>query len=310
MQARGIPIAQPAWAHRRRERAIISHISLSNPRAQKLEIIVATAFGHLDKAETKAFELANLEVLINAVLYNPGAALALIAAHRPGGARIFFDRWFVAVNAERGLPRVHDKTLSIVALSALLEMEPAAVPAELRDGWLGIVAGAIQVFKGLPKAVAGTWQSEFSSPPPGVVGTVLTALAARKALQDSLHDDDEGEDDDEEHLLNMNDEEGDVWDEDSAYIEMLAKEVRPCALPHIHTHTQSIDTAQGKRLREAAERKEHDADGGASDVSDEEEIEEELGFISPLDTVNPYVRFKQALASTCALYSCVRCEFY
>ena len=65
---------------------------------------------------------------------------------------------------------------------------------------------------------------------------VLTALAARKALQDSLHDDDEGEDDDEEHLLNMNDEEGDVWDEDSAYIEMLAKEVRPCALPPIHTY--------------------------------------------------------------------------
>lgn len=54
----------------------------------------------------------------------------------------------------------------------------------------------------------------------------LTAPAARKALQDSLHDDEEGEDDDEEHLLNMNDEEGDVWDEDSAYIEMLAKEVR------------------------------------------------------------------------------------
>jgi hypothetical protein len=62
---------------------------------------------------------------------------------------------------------------------------------------------------------------------------------------------------------------------------------------------------QGKRLREAAERKDHDADGGASDVSDEEEIEEELGFISPLDTVNPYVRFKQALASTCPPTLCV-----
>jgi hypothetical protein len=66
----------------------------------------------------------------------------------------------------------------------------------------------------------------------------------------------------------------------------------PCLPPLIDLH------AQGKRLREAAERKEHDADGGASDVSDEEVIEEELGFISPLDTVNPYVRFKQALAST------------
>ncbi|KAI9443408.1 ARM repeat-containing protein [Lactarius indigo] len=220
----------------------------------KLELIVATAFGHLDKAETKAFELANLEVLINTVLYNPGAALALIAAQRPGGARVFFDRWFVAVNADRGLPRVHDKTLSIVALSALLEMEPIAVPAELRDGWPGIVGGAIRVFKGLPKAIA-----------------------ARKALQESLQEDEEDDDDDEQRLLNLNEEEGDVWDEDSAYIEMLAKE--------------------GQRLREAAERKEHDVDGAASDVSDEEEIEEELGFISPLDTVNPYVTFKQALST-------------
>ncbi|KAH8989143.1 ARM repeat-containing protein [Lactarius akahatsu] len=220
----------------------------------KLELIVATAFGHIDNAETKAFELANLEVLINTVLYNPGAALALIAAQRPGGARVFFDRWFVAVNADRGLPRVHDKTLSIVALSALLEMEPVAVPAELRDGWPGIIGGAIRVFKGLPKAVA-----------------------ARKALQDSLQEDEEDEDEDEQRLLNLNEEEGDVWDEDSAYIEMLAKE--------------------GQRLREAAERKEHDVDGAASDVSDEEEIEEELGFISPLDTVNPYVTFKQALST-------------
>ncbi|KAH9980072.1 ARM repeat-containing protein [Lactifluus volemus] len=219
-----------------------------------LELIVATAFKHLDKADTKAFELANLEVLINAVLYNPGAALALMDGQSPRGARTFFDRWFQAVNAERGLPRVHDKTLSIVALSALLEMDPSAVPAGLRDGWPGIVGGAIRVFQGLPKAVA-----------------------ARKALQDALHEDDDEDDEDEQRYLNLNEEEGDVWDEDSAYIEMLAKE--------------------GQRLREAAERKDHDVlDGGASDVSDEEEIEEELGFISPLDAVNPYVTFKQALA--------------
>jgi importin-7 len=61
---------------------------------------------------------------------------------------------------------------------------------------------------------------------------------------------------------------------------------------------------QGQRLREAAERKDHDVlDGDASDVSDEEEIEEELGFISPLDAVNPYVTFKQALAGTSHVFS-------
>ncbi len=43
-------------------------------------------------------------------------------------------------------------------------------------------------------------------------------------------------------------------------------------------------------------------------MSDEEEIEEELGFISPLDTVNPYVTFKQALASTCPSPSMCVCQ--
>ena len=55
----------------------------------------------------------------------------------------------------------------------------------------------------------------------------LTAVAARKALQDSLHEDEaDDDDDDEQRYLNMNEEEGDVWDDNSAYIEMLAKEVR------------------------------------------------------------------------------------
>lgn len=56
--------------------------------------------------------------------------------------------------------------------------------------------------------------------------TGLTAVAARKALQDSLHEDETDDDDDEQRYLNMNDEESDVWDDNSAYIEMLAKEVR------------------------------------------------------------------------------------
>jgi hypothetical protein len=54
----------------------------------------------------------------------------------------------------------------------------------------------------------------------------LTAVAARKALQDSLQEDEGEEDDDEQRYLNLNEEEGDVWDDNSAYIEMLAKEVR------------------------------------------------------------------------------------
>ena len=72
---------------------------------------------------------------------------------RPGSARAFFDKWFVAVNGENRLPRVHDKKLSILAMCALLELPPASVPDTLRDGWHGIVGGVLTIFKDLPKAI-------------------------------------------------------------------------------------------------------------------------------------------------------------
>jgi hypothetical protein len=110
---------------------------------------------HLERAETAALRLANLEVLINAVLYNPSAALLLMESSRPGMARVFFDKWFAAINAENLLPRVHDKKLSIMALCALLEMVPPTIPETLKDGWHGIVAGILKIFKDLPRAIEG-----------------------------------------------------------------------------------------------------------------------------------------------------------
>jgi hypothetical protein len=120
-----------------------------------LQTIILTALDQLDKGETSAFRLANLEVLVNAVLYNASAALHLMETSRPGMARTFFDKWFAAINAENGLPRVHDKKLSILALCALLEMNPNAIPDTLKDGWSGIVAGILAIFKDLPRAVEG-----------------------------------------------------------------------------------------------------------------------------------------------------------
>jgi len=74
---------------------------------------------------------------------------------KAGSARIFFDQWFIAINTDARLPRVHDKKLSVLALCALMEMAPAAVPASLREGWPGIVGGALKIFKTLPKAIEG-----------------------------------------------------------------------------------------------------------------------------------------------------------
>lgn len=68
----------------------------------------------------------------------------------------------------------------------------------------------------------------------------------------------------------------DVWDEDSAYVELLANE--------------------SQRLREKSEKQA--AGEELSDDEDDEDIEEELGYISPLDNVDPYISFKAALTCT------------
>lgn len=75
--------------------------------------------------------------------------------------------------------------------------------------------------------------------------------------------------------MNLEGDDEDVWDEDSAYLEMLANE--------------------GARLREKAEKVE--AEEEDDDESEDEDIEEELGYISALENVNPYVSFKQALTT-------------
>ena len=68
----------------------------------------------------------------------------------------------------------------------------------------------------------------------------------------------------------------DVWDEDSAYVELLANESQ-------RLQEKNARQAKGEEL---------------SDDDEEEDIEEELGYISPLDTVDPYITFKQALTGT------------
>ncbi|KAJ7019445.1 armadillo-type protein [Mycena alexandri] len=215
-----------------------------------LQPIIVTALSQLDKAETASLRLANLEVLINAVLYNPAAALHIIEATQAGMARKFFDAWFLAIGDHAKMPRVHDKKLSIVALCALLEMPAGAVPETLKEGWPGIVGGVLKIFKDLPGAIE-----------------------ARKALED--FEDEDGDDDlVEEKILNMNEDDEDVWDEDSAYLEMLANE--------------------GARLRQKSEKAE---EGEDSDDDEDDDIVEELGYFSALDSVDPYATFKQALTT-------------
>ncbi|KAJ7743659.1 hypothetical protein B0H14DRAFT_2637404 [Mycena olivaceomarginata] len=115
----------------------------------------------------------------------------------------FFDLWFAAINNHK-MPHMHNKRLAIMALCALLEMAPGAVPESLNDGWLGIAGGMLKIFRDLLEA-------------------------AHKALEEL-----EGGNNDHDlvnrKILNMNKDDKDVWDKDSAYLEMLANEAATTSL--------------------------------------------------------------------------------
>ncbi|KAM5539406.1 hypothetical protein V8D89_006858 [Ganoderma adspersum] len=218
-----------------------------------LPAIIGTALPVIEKAETNALKLATLNIVVNAVLYNPAATLHILNQAGPTTATAFFEKWFAAINVESRLPRVHDKKLSIVALCALMEMDPAAIPESVQAGFPGVVSGALKLFQEYPKAVQ-----------------------SRKELEEAFQEgDDEDDDDDDSKFLNMNEEDDDVWDEDSAYVEMLANESQ-------RLREKSAKQANGEEI---------------SDDEEEDDIEEELGYISPLDTVDPYITFKQALTT-------------
>ncbi|KAF5311710.1 hypothetical protein D9611_009470 [Ephemerocybe angulata] len=219
-----------------------------------LHVIINAALSINDSITTPPLKLANLEVLINAVLYNPVAALHIIEQKQPGTAGQFFNHWFAAINGENKLPRVHDKKLSILTLSALMEVPAGSVPDTLREGWPGIVGGALRLFKDLPKAIE-----------------------VRKAMQADYADGEDFDDTYAEKLLNFNDEEGDVWDDESAYLEMLANE--------------------SARLREKADKPGEEESDSDEEDEDDDLIEEELTYISPIEPVDPYITFKRALTT-------------
>jgi len=127
-----------------------------------LPAIIQTAIVGLNAPEqVRSARVANLQVLINAVLYNAPASIELLA--RAGVARKFFDEWFGLVQAAEGLPTVHMRKLSILALSELLKLPAANVPDELKEGWTSIVAGVLHILKNLPEALASGLCYFFSS---------------------------------------------------------------------------------------------------------------------------------------------------
>lgn len=128
---------------------------------QVLPSMIATAATVFSKpSKQPTLKLASMNLLINTLLYNPILALQVLESPpHTGLARALFDEWFVALKSEGGkaLPRVHDKRLTLITLSALLELSVDHIPPSLRDGWPGILGGALNVFSTLQEAMASAY---------------------------------------------------------------------------------------------------------------------------------------------------------
>lgn len=106
----------------------------------------------------KSFKIHLMEMVINAIHYNPLLTLQILEAK--GWTNRFFSLWFGSMSS---FTRVHDKKLCIVAISALLSINHEQVPASVSVGWPRLLQGIIELFRSLPSAMKSkSFQSKSS----------------------------------------------------------------------------------------------------------------------------------------------------
>lgn len=176
---------------------------------QYIHIFITLAMRVIDagEARTKSYRIHLMEMVINAIYYNPVLSLQVLEAN--GLTNKFFSAWFSNIDNFR---RVHDKKLSIAAISSLLTLPPDSVPESVQQGWPRLLQGVTRLFQTLPAALKqredATRESDFT-------------------LED---DGEEDEDNDWDGEVEWNEEEaeeaveGDVADESAAYLEFLNQE--------------------------------------------------------------------------------------
>lgn len=78
----------------------------------------------------KSYKIHLMEMVINAIYYNP--ILTLQVLETKGWTNKFFSLWFGSMDM---FGRVHDKKLCIVAIVALLGLNPDHIPPSVSVGW-------------------------------------------------------------------------------------------------------------------------------------------------------------------------------
>lgn len=107
--------------------------------------------------KVKSYRIHLMEVVINAIYYNPQLALSILEMTKNTNA--FFSTWFGSID---DLTRVHDKKLSIAAIISLLTIPPQSIPQSVQQGWPRLLHGLVKLFETLPKAMQSTCSFHFA----------------------------------------------------------------------------------------------------------------------------------------------------
>ncbi|KAK4547702.1 hypothetical protein LTR36_000660 [Oleoguttula mirabilis] len=101
-----------------------------------------------EELKVKSYRIHLMEMVINAIYYNPRLALTVLEAN--GWTNKFFSFWFSSIDS---FTRVHDKKLSIGAITALLTLRSDEVPHSVQQGWPRLLQGIVRLFQTLPAAM-------------------------------------------------------------------------------------------------------------------------------------------------------------
>jgi hypothetical protein len=105
-----------------------------------------------DELKVKSYRIHLMEMVINTIYYNPLLSLRVLEAK--GWTNRFFSSWFSNIE---NFGRVHDKKLSILAISALLTLRADDVPSSVQQGWPRLLQGLVRLFHTLPAAMKRMW---------------------------------------------------------------------------------------------------------------------------------------------------------
>ena len=161
-----------------------------------------------DELKVKSYRIHLMEMIINAIYYNPRLSLTVLEAN--GWTNKFFSLWFSSIDS---FTRVHDKKLSIGAITALLTLRADEVPTSVQQGWPRLLQGIVRLFQTLPAALKNREEAQ-----------------REEDFGLSTDYDDEDEDDDEWQAEDWENEETeettDIKDESTAYLDFLSQQAQ------------------------------------------------------------------------------------